>query len=1110
MKWNSEQECAIHLTGTDVCVDAAAGSGKTAVLIERVANLLETRSASLEEIVAITFTDAAASEMRARLRRRCREKESLSDRETMNFWRDIARRVEAARISTFHSFCGALLRQHALGMAIDPDFTVLAEAEALLLREESVSEKVRDLLGEGDQAALQVAGELGTRSLVLLLDQYLARRPLLETLCTEDLPRDLESLLAQWRSHEREAWRDYLLALRSSVELYALKKRLEEFEGICTKPSDPREVLRLDMLAALDRVAKAPDARSVESALTEIRSRPIKGARSAHWGNKEALEAVGKVQRSFFELIETLLPRDGHADLDGRAAARVCNFLAVYQKAAQAYQEAKRGRNALDFDDMVSMALTMLRTQEPLRARVAGSIRFLLVDEFQDTDPQQYEMVRLLQSAHERLEVFLVGDAKQSIYGFRNAEVGVFQAAHAGREVIRLDQNYRSGGQIIAFINDFFRSSGLLRAIDRNYHPMQANRPSPESPAIEFLVPERPGEGRLLKEELRIAEAELIASRVQELGEETGYGGIAMLFRTFSSIYLYERALRERGIPYQVAAGQGFYKCQEIMDIMNLLHVLAAPYDEVPLLGFLRGPLACLSDESLARLAWSSSLLLGFYTENIPEGFQQTKELCAARELVGDLRTHIQMPLPAFLRFVLDRTGYEAIALSQFLGVQKAANVRKLVDLADDFTRARPPRLDAFVRYLEEVGPRNIREGEALIASKEAVSLLTIHGSKGLEFPVVVLPDLAHQPRVPEAPSVLVDRVFGPVARSQDDAGSLWEPGLYDLIRRNEKLRSGAESVRVLYVGMTRARDRLLLGLLPTEVRGSWQEWFDLEFHALNRHHEETFSGNGWQARVLRTSAPPSKPKPATQGEGVPTEEKLHQRLADVPAFNPLGARFPVARLAGEMARQTHRFTTPLTARPEPPDPPSPSPGVGPMLRGTLLHRLLQRWDFCSDIDGYIEHILRREPLPIGARASLAKDLRERAMVLREHPLSRQIASDSSTKREHPFTLRISDAFVVGVIDVLLGNGEIIDYKTGHPGGPFEEEYHWQVLVYAAALRALSGSAPPSAHLFYVDCGQVHPIGISPARIDEALAVAGQAIRALRIRRVDSLPRQCE
>jgi len=325
--------------------------------------------------------------------------------------------------------------------------------------------------------------------------------------------------------------------------------------------------------------------------------------------------------------------------------------------------------------------------------------------------------------------------------------------------------------------------------IDRKDHP---------APAIEFLLEPR-GE-KLSAETYRRHEAAQIAARIQQMcaapdplkvGEDrpANYGDVALLFRAMGEVYLYEEALRRAGVPYALLQGRGFYRKQEILDLHNLLRLVVDPWNEAALLAFLRGPLACLSDETLYWLARGPQTLPeAFHSGMVPPEVREPEPLAAARHLLAEARERKDMPLPEYLQWLLECTGLEAVVLSQYHGVQNAANLRKLVQLAVDFSRRRPPSLFAFVEYLNEVGGDEIREGEAAVQPEGsgAVTLMTIHQSKGLEFPIVFVPDTGRKHGGSNPGGVVLHRELGMAMRSVDPVGAIAKPAIFGAIERRK------------------------------------------------------------------------------------------------------------------------------------------------------------------------------------------------------------------------------------------------------------------------------------------------------------------------------------
>jgi len=1104
MKRTPEQIAAVETLAKRICVDAGAGSGKTSVLIDRIVHLIEWKHATLDEIAAITFTEKAAAEMKIRLREAFRAKAPKDDPAEMSRWRDMERRVETSRINTIHSFCASLLRENALRMGFDPDFTVLAEAEATLLRVETVTDAVHALLEHGDEAAMRAATEFGTQRLINLMGYLLGRRGVLERIRLNHPLDDLAALVADWRRLEQQA----MASTARDPEICRIRERLASFEGQCRKPDDARELLRLQVLASLERLIGAEDPSEISALLDELGAISFKGGSKKNWDPEDSFEAV----RNALDEVRSFARENKPAHLDEveemRAAQITCDVAATFEKVREAYQQAKTFRSGRDFDDLLTMALDMLRENEEIRARAALGIKFLLIDEFQDTDTTQMEIARLLVEHPGGPALFVVGDAKQSIYDFRGAEVEVFQEAKAqAAEIIRLARNFRTVPEVLALVNDLFKRSGLLHSVEPEYVPLEVHRSGTGGRRIEFLIPEEVEDAD--KDEYRVEEAKLIAWRLDDMcrgasrvevydlhaerARPADFGDVALLFRSMSSVHLYEAALRERDVPYNVVAGAGFYERQEIIDLRNLLTVLIDPHDEMALLGFLRGPLAGLSDESLALLCNRMGLVDAMRNECPAEGFPEPDRLAAARGLLDDLRAHVEMPLPAFLRYALDRTGYEAISLTQFLGVQKAYNVRKIVDLADDFTRTRPAKLAAFVQYLDQIaGQEEIREGDAALQPEGsgAVTLMTIHKSKGLEFPIVVIPDLSRERRGPDPREVALHRTLGMAARITNSHGKTAKPAIYEVMNAAAEDKDAAEHARVLYVAMTRARDWLLMGGSPKPGKKTWLSTLDGLYGIVGQEHGGVLSGEDWSAVVYRQADTQAR------SESVPGSEARIEYADLARRAEPIadGARtrrvFSVTELLDFFGGEFDADDTGV----------APGTARDPLLRGTLVHRLFELWPFDKpqmDLEALIDSFLPRECPSLKVREQMARDMRAIAERFQQSDICRRIMAAGRVQREQPFTLRVDGALVNGIIDALLEDGTLIDYKTGQPRKEKQHRYEWQLRLYAAAVTKLLGKQSPAALVYYADTGENVEVDVSPPRLEEALTTATEAIAAL-------------
>ena len=1129
MRFTSEQQDAITAMRPLVCVSAGAGSGKTTILVERIAHLLgapalwKGEEPQLERIAAITFTDKAAAEMKARLRRKFRERSLQHDPAGMRFWREMERQVETARISTIHSFCASLLREYALHVGMDPDWSALTDAESACMTEQVIEETLHHLLEYEDPAASDLAVTLGFQGLKRALTDVLAERWKFRYADIERLYDTPETLRAHWERHAPPLHEQYLRMFQGARMIRNHFHALEQYEGCCSDPSDKREQQRAAYAALFRDLYNGADglAEQVARVLDEFKCM----ARSKKAWDEESFQGVGeaiKEARAFLQSECVMPERD--PDLELRAARLTCEFFRVGRAVADAYAAARLAAAAIDFDDMIAETQQLLRENEALRVHAARQFRFLLIDEFQDTDARQLEVAHLLAGVDGGPDLFIVGDAKQSIYLFRGAEVSLFRRElERDKKFITLPVNYRSLPDVFFFVNDFFSKSELLSAVER-YKPMEASRPAMNAPRVELFVPgeNTPGK-RELVEVTNVREAKFIAGRIREMcdpaaplllpGNEPGdvrpavYADIVLLFRRGGNMHVYESALREARIPYNRIAGEGFFQRREIEDMIALLKLIQDPWDEEMLLTALRSPLVPLSDESLMRLAMlPGGLAAAFHSDVVPEPFGETEMLEYARALFKRLYAAREMPPGMLLRRILDETHFEAVLLSRHLGVQHVSNLRKLVQIADGFSQSRPVTLAEFTHYLGDMSVREIREGEAALQSKKmgAVTLMTIHKSKGLEFPVVFLPEMWVAGGAAKREILYHHDALGIVVKTPDDAGKLERNVAAEIITRLHKQQDAAEAARILYVAMTRARDYLVLCGHARPQKGSWAETVNETYGLENRTHGDILTGDQWRAVIKRDvrEAPP-----ASENTEVAEEfdiETIRKNMQPVESLHGEVGAISVSRLLALMA------AAPLDdadIEPESPEKESETEEatiIGPeretvMARGTLAHRMFELWNFKQDVLPDLDGLLNEAGLGLAQREKNKKDLEGMAARFRGSSVMARFARAESVLRETPFVLNLDGVLVYGVIDALIDDALIVDYKTGRRSPELERHYEDQLLLYAAALRAIKGKAPGQAMLWYADLGEARRIEITNDSIDAVLARARAAVEGAQL-----------
>ncbi|MDZ4861361.1 MAG: UvrD-helicase domain-containing protein, partial [Candidatus Hydrogenedentes bacterium] len=866
-----EQLSAVEARGKLICVDAGAGSGKTRVLVQRIVHLIEHDGVQLNQVAAITFTEKAAAEMKSRLRAAFRQKADPEDRAMFSRWRQMERQVDTARICTIHAFCSGLLRENALSLGIDPDYAILTEAESGQMRSEAIESTLHRLLDDGDPAARLLAVEYGPFNLSELLDELLRKRGLMSRVISGGAAAAAEEMLVEWERTWPLLENTLLLGFCQSRDVVCWVRKLTGAGGICSDDSDKREVLRRTLLEHLGQLRHETKSNRIRALLDAMRELKATGGKPAAWGNdKEAFDCVRDVLKDVRTKIDKLDFPPPDPVIEAHAANVTAALIQTFRLVELALQKDKASRNALDFDDLIVEVARVLgdtaRGEDSVCARTARAIKHLLIDEFQDTDGVQFAIAKCLSSAPGGPDLFYVGDAKQSIYYFRGAEVDVFaRAREAAQHALPLLGNWRTSPAVLQFINQFFDSSQLLNAVEHSYRALSPNRARTGVEQVEFLIPSTRADKTKL-DDYREEEAALVAARLRTLCEGGAqvfdpkvqglrpacYGDAAILLRSFSNVHLYEQALRDAGVPYTLVAGKGFYERPEILDIRNLLRVVVDPWDELALIGFLRGPIVGLQDDSLVLIAGGPGapvgIVNGFRANAQLVDAEEDVRLTRAREIVARLRAHADRPLSEFLHLLMDITAFEGIVHRLFMGVQRASNVRKLTALAGAFSRAETPRLRAFLRYLDDLAAREIREGEAAAHNGDtrSVTIMTVHKAKGLEFPFVFVADLARTPQVRSSSGAIAHRNFGLAAKVLGPDGEFVAPRLYTGIAALRALEEQAEEARILYVAMTRTRDHLILCGAPKAAKGSWLNAFDDSYDVCGKSDGDAIDGDGW------------------------------------------------------------------------------------------------------------------------------------------------------------------------------------------------------------------------------------------------------------------------
>ncbi len=871
---------------------AGAGAGKTHTLVTVALALYvgagRSNRAAIEpgRVWAVTFTEKAARELRQRIVARARaladqpadqanamanEPELaalLGERElSVDRWRRVVEQLAGAPIGTFHALCGQLLRGFAVEAGIDPAFGVLEENAADELFERVLDEVLlRDLEASEDSHTRAAARALGSPDILRA-----ALRRLHAKLGEEG--RDPDSLLRDAHGQARPGFDHPAIELELGAACRVLARAIDLLES----SGEDRLRPTLRALAIERKRIGACEPERIEQwygALVRVAGQRRGG------GNLP--KPARRVWEPFAEAWERV--QDGVAALaEQQLATRIVGLL---DQIALAYQLEKQRQGVLDFVDLVRRAHDLLRDDRVVRRQVKQKIGALLVDEFQDTNGLQLDLVHLLAEDRERERevpigrrasellplgerVFAaVGDRKQSIYEFRGADVALFQQlaararrGEAGLRLHALRRSWRSRPQLVEFGNRLF--ARLLVSDDpegfavdwvdgedrlepvRGDHPSQADLPVVQllcgDPSLD-LREQRIHQPKLLAEHLGLLlEARPPLGRTGPEGEPRALRGadVAILFQSYTHVARYRRALSDRGIASIVVGGRGFHGAREVRELAALALAIADPRDRMASAAVWRSPIWGIDDAAIVALAAADALALWTHREGctIELDDSQAGQVTHMARLVVRLHHELDRLGPArTLRFAVDRLGLREVLAWDPTGEQRIANVDKLLGLLDSRDYAGLGALASARRLLERGEDPRDREAPAEVAAAadpNAVRIMTVHAAKGLEFPVVIVPELGAEPRGQDGP-VIFERELGLAVVSPDLVGRRRPSAHAKQVAERLEQRRDAESRRLFYVAATRARDLLiLLGEAPESQakpagQTSWRRMLDL------------------------------------------------------------------------------------------------------------------------------------------------------------------------------------------------------------------------------------------------------------------------------------------
>lgn len=1173
-----EQVAALDLD-RNVAITAGAGTGKTLTLTARYLKILGTDpDVGPENLVTITFTTDAATELYDRIRSAIDDRlDAAADDASYARWRRAKDGLEDGYVHTIHGLCARLLREFVVRAPVDPDFETLDETQATALMREVATATVSANLDDPDVRRL--ARLWNRRTLEVALVGLLDGRP--------------ESLewAERWADATAEDYVDFVWAhchpidpakadallaepdLRGAIETLRSLRR----DPPAVDPDDAGWTTAMAALGALETAgALEPDAdtRARQRALAALcdvlttnagdrdgRDYVYFGA-SNRWDDPDERVGFADAMR---RLLEALEPERfggvGDPATDRNSAHYVLALARLFRRTATAYAERKAARNALDYDDLIRATVDLLEDHASVRSDLRDRFDFVMVDEMQDTDPLQWRLVRLLTSSDvdsfDAQNVFVVGDEKQSIYGFRGADVTTFGAARADLEAANpdgrsahdpLSGSFRATGRVREFLNGLF--DRVFEPLDEAHEAYEARpqRLGDERRAgrdvagsVEYLlVPDAdveslhgPGYLEATPEFIETGEREAyaLAARLRNLladppdvydvdAEETRPAvaeDVAVLLRARTRLKAYERALDAFDVPYTVVSGSGFYDTPEITALWNLLAVLENPTDDIALYGLLRSAVFGFTDDRLATLRatdrtslWAALADADGDLGGVRDLIGEWRRLAGVAELVPEAAT----PFGRLLSRVIDDTGFLASLGADERPRQAVVNVEKFREQVRAWEEGGLKSLAGLRRRLADRRRIEDHAPEATIPEDaDGVQLRTIHSAKGLEFPVVAVPEMGtkfnFQSNVDEYGKLhlgAVETADGEVPLLGMEGPSGADP--YDhtetLARRALRARAKradlAELKRVLYVATTRARDHLLLSGVhaveaadgtfdfrptpddPTDAT-RWRDWLQPVLFDETTLERLADAGD-YTDRIDGAAFTVSAPKAPDETWVAATEDRDRRPTIDVPEAPPTT---PVPTITATDYAAALAPDAPASEW----NPEREGTGLGSDTVGTIVHRLCElrpdreRWEPAID---RLATAAGETPTETDVESVVAHTERCLAYVEEVEAALEPVSSHD----ELTVMAQFDAAVLTGDIDRLLVSPEayaVIDYKTGSLTGRSVDDLaaaYWpQLETYAAALHQADPGLRVDLHLYFSDADARRTRSLSPADLDE-------------------------
>ncbi|MEN1759105.1 helicase-exonuclease AddAB subunit AddA [Anoxynatronum sibiricum] len=1182
-RWTSEQKAAIETRGSNLLVSAAAGSGKTAVLIQRIIQLVLDDGVDIDRLLVVTFTRAAAAEMRERAAMALMKSLDTHPQKEAFIRRQLAL-VNQAFIMTFHAFCIRVIQQHYYLIDLEPAFRTADQSETNLLQQEALDELLETTYEEADPHFLKLVemychnrNDQALETMILSLHAFSRSQP---------KPDEwLQDQAAAFRLSPQEladsAWVTQLTT-QTMVKLNEAASLLEEAIAIANRPDGPEPYLKrlLPELADIRRLIEDGNHQQ-KTLFQEIHSLEFQRLPPCRDGDDALKEAAKSLRDQVKKEVKDLQEKWYFRSLedfsqDHQQVAEAMAYLTrLVSRFDEGYRHKKEERQVLDFNDLEHRALDILEI-DAASSFYRNHFKAIFIDEYQDSNRVQEALIAQIKGPD---NLFMVGDVKQSIYRFRLAEPELFMDKYRQftpesgslNQRIDLKRNFRSRPAILQAVNTVFRhimsetlgeityddaaslEPGNQDLINMKQLPVQVHllerKNAMDTHIDEAGAATHEDEVQELLEEWtdQEAEAHLLVRQIRQLMKETiedpkedhprhvRYRDITILLRApgNQAPHFMEVFSRE-GIPVYADLGTGFFDSLEIQLFLNLLRIIDNRRQDMPLLSVLRSPFGHFSTEDLTTIRLSSRHT-GFYECFEAAGEDETPLGEKVRGFLHQLQSWRkqlrQLTLTDFLWWLFSQEGFDALCAAMPGGQQRQANVRILLKRAEEYAAANESSLYGFLTYVEKLAFRqrnDIGPARTLTENDDVVRMMSIHKSKGLEFPVVILAGLGKRFNRRDLQSpLLMHRSLG--------IGPLYvNPDLR--IKRNtlariailekSRLESLSEEMRVLYVAMTRAQHQLIMTGTISDLSTAITRWTGpvSQGKFMKAQHLLDWLGPVWvrlpEAKVLHKLAEPPAKKAMISSDAnwsfhcwnrsdllqihldrdAQQQQFKKELLAESPAMCYTHRHIFETRFTWQYPFETDSQTpgkisvTESTKQQEAVE--MERPQTVPLMplprfmeshqqlsaadRGTAIHYVLQHMDFQTargpeDIQRQIDTMMKTEMISQEEAAVVDPQV---IMGLLDSELGGRMLKATKIFRELPFVLRAPDregVLIQGIIDCCFeeeGQWVLVDYKTDHVLPEMLDRwaagYQPQLALYRQALTALSGKKVKETLLYHL------------------------------------------